>query len=152
MKEQLLTTEIALNNSHVQFSAFAGKNNPILIDYVPPIGNGEGYTSLELLMISLSTCLTTSVLTLLRKKNKNIVNAYATSTGKRRTVHPTYLEEINIQLNLISSDTSVEELNEVLKISESTICPVINMLNENIQVNIEHMIHKPEDLDDTMEE
>ncbi len=97
-------------------------------------------------MISLSNCLTTSVLSLLRKNNKQIINAYTTTTGKKRPIQPAYLEEINVQLNIISSDTSDEELGDVLADTISTFSPVIKMLKEDIRVNVDYVIHKPNEL------
>ncbi len=47
MRNNDLTTEIALNNDRVNFRAYAGTNNPISVDDNPPIGDGKGYTSLE---------------------------------------------------------------------------------------------------------
>lgn len=148
MELNQLKTEIVLDDDKVKFIAYAGENNPLVVDYVPPVGSGEGYTSLELLMISLSSCLTTAVLILLRKNKKQVLNAFVTTTGRRRPVHPTYLEEINIELNIISPDVDENDLLQVIKISEETICPVLNMLKDDVKVNIIPVIHHPADIEE----
>lgn len=144
MGNNQLKVEIALQNEKVKFFAYAGDNNPINIDYIAPIGDGEGYTSLELLLISLSTCLSTSVLLLLRKQKKEIHNCYMTSYGTRREIHPTYLEDITLELKIISPDVLMEDINQAISLSESTICPVINMFKEDIKIKIVPTIHRPE--------
>jgi putative redox protein len=66
MAEQLQAA-VELINNKVKFKGTAKSNIQVFIDYNQPIGDGEGYTSLELLLLSLASCSATSVLTLLRR-------------------------------------------------------------------------------------
>ncbi len=42
-----LEASVTLVNDKIKFSGTAGENPPVAIDYTPPIGDGEGYTSLS---------------------------------------------------------------------------------------------------------
>ncbi len=69
------TLEVKLKTvgDKVMFRAEARENPPITVDYFPPVGTEQGYTSLELLMASFGSCLGTSLLTLLRFRMKKTV-------------------------------------------------------------------------------
>lgn len=73
MAEQLEITA-NLTNQKVQFiGTAASKSNPaITCDYPPPLGDGQGYTGLELLLMSLAVCSGTTIVYLPRKMGKNI--------------------------------------------------------------------------------
>jgi putative redox protein len=64
--------------------ASVGANKPISIDYTPPLGDDLGYTSLELLLLSLSSCVGSSVLTFLRKMKKTITGCKIYCRGIRK--------------------------------------------------------------------
>lgn len=94
--EKPLAVSIELMNQKVKFACRTRDQQPISVDYTPPIGDGEGYTSLELLLISLATCVGTGVLTLLRKMRKEISGLQIGASGVRRTTHPTSFETIEL--------------------------------------------------------
>ncbi len=74
MTSDLLTSDIELINQKVKFSCRTRENVPVTVDYTPPIGDDEGYTSLELLLISLSSCIGTSLAVTLRRMKKNLLD------------------------------------------------------------------------------
>ena len=55
-KSKTLTASIKLLNEKLHFEGKVEGNEPVLIDYTPPLGDHPGYTSLELFMLSLSSC------------------------------------------------------------------------------------------------
>lgn len=69
------------------FSATTHENPEIIIDYFPPIGSGNGYTSLELFMTSFASCVSSTLLSLLRYRMKKKVD------GIDVEVHGTMHEE-----------------------------------------------------------
>ena len=90
-----LTAVATLINHKVKFSGISRDNEEIIIDYVKPVGDGDGYTSLELFLISLATCSGTSVLSLLRRMQKDVSGLKVSACGERREVHPTYFKKYN---------------------------------------------------------
>ena len=123
-EKQVLTTEIKRVNQNIHFLGTAGSNPPISVDYPAPIGNGLGYTSLELLLLSLSTCVGSSISLLLKKMNKSITDLSIKANGTRRTVHPTCFEKIVLDIFITSNDIDNIAMDRALKLSEESICPV----------------------------
>lgn len=139
-KSKELNASISLINEKLHFNGIAGDNIPVSIDYTPPLGDNLGYTSLELLLLSLSSCIGSAILTMLRKMRKTITGLEINSKGIRREEHPTGFKTIYLEVNLKSSDTSVAELNKVIKLSEETYCPVWAMIKGNTEVMIKCII------------
>jgi putative redox protein len=119
-KSKELNASVTLVNDKLHFKTKVGENEPISIDYTPPLGDNLGYTSLELFLLSLSSCIGSSVLTFLRKMRKTITGFEIHSRGIRREEHPTCFKTILLTIVLKSSDTSVEDLKKVVKLSEDT--------------------------------
>jgi len=139
-KSKELNASVTLVNDKLHFKTKVGENEPISIDYTPPLGDNLGYTSLELFLLSLSSCIGSSVLTFLRKMRKTITGFEIHSRGIRREEHPTCFKTILLTIDLKSSDTSVEDLKKVVKLSEDTYCPVWAMIKGNVDVEIEYHI------------
>ncbi len=122
-KSKELEANLILINDNVKFSGEAAGNPSINIDYVPPIGGGDGYTSLELLLLSLSSCLGTAVLIMLRRENISITSFAIKSKGSRRQEHPTGFETIDLEISIKSENLTPAIMDKVINISES-ICQI----------------------------
>ena len=86
MAEQLEVT-VNLSNQKVQFTGVSRSNPPITFDYDPPLGDGQGYTGLEMLLMSLAACSGTSIVALLRnisifKKQSNYLRKNTVQFGR----------------------------------------------------------------------
>ena len=138
-KSKTLTASIRLLNERLHFEGNADGNEPVSIDYTPPLGDNLGYTSLELFLLSLSSCTGSAILVLLRKMKKNIEFFEINSTGYRNEEHPTGFHTIKMQVNLKSSNITQEDMQKVLDLIKG-ICPVLSMLDSNIKVIIDYNI------------
>lgn len=136
--DNLLTVSLTPIGEKVKFSATARENPELVIDYFPPVGTGEGYTSLELLMASFGSCLSTSVLTLLRYRMKKQVESLSAEVfGTVREEHPKALSRILVRLKLRSAELTPEEVRQAVKAAEEGICPVWAMMKGNVEVEVE---------------
>ena len=72
-KTKELNAAIQLINDNVKFSGIVFEKQAISITYTPPLCNNEGYTSLELLLLSLTSCIGTTMLMFLRRMGKTIL-------------------------------------------------------------------------------
>ena len=135
-----LQSSVILLNDRLHFNGSADSNEPVSIDYTPPLGNNLGYTSLELLLLSLSSCVGSSMLTFLRKMRKTISGCDIQCRGIRREEHPTCFKTILLTINLKSPDTTPEDLSKVLKLSEDTYCPVWALLKGNVDISVNYHI------------
>jgi putative redox protein len=139
-KSKELNASICLINDKLQFKSTVGDNAPITIDYIPPFGDDMGYTSLELLLLSLSSCIGSAVLIFLRKMKKTISGFEVQSKGIRRDEHPTCFKTIFLTINLKSADASENDLKKVLELSEEKYCPVWALLKGNVEIEVNYRI------------
>lgn len=139
-KSKVVTTSINLLNEKLHFEGNVNGNDPISIDYVPPLGDNLGYTSLELLLLSLSSCLGSSVLIFLRRMKKTILVFEINSKGFRREEHPTGFKNITLDLTIKSPDITTDDLDKVVKLSEDTYCPVWAMIKGNVEISVKYNI------------
>jgi putative redox protein len=129
-----------LINDKVQFSGVAGVNPEIICDYVPPLGDGNGYTGLELLLTSLAACAGTAVAALLRNAGKTVSGLKVNTKGQRRDEHPTSLEKIWIEFILTSPDGTNADVEKAIQMSGQTISPVWTMLNKSAEIVTDYKI------------
>ena len=135
-----LSATIELQDDKVQFSGRLRDNDTVTIDYTPPIGGGQGYTSLELFLFSLASCSGTAVAILLRKMGKNIHGLTVRADGVRREAHPSYFETIHLTFSIQSDNATAESVEKALTTSEESICPVWCMIKNNVAVTSEFSI------------
>jgi len=141
MDKIILSTSAVLIDDKVKFSCVTRDNPSIQIDYNKPIGDGDGYTSLELFLISLSTCVATSVITIIRKMNRTIKSLKISASGERKTEHPTCFSEVVIHFDIVT-DAEAKEIDRSITLSEETFCPVWAMVKNNVKVNIRYSLSK----------
>ncbi len=139
-KSKEVKTSITLVNDKLNFSGIADGNSPISIDYIPPLGDNLGYTSLELLLLSFSSCVGTAVLTFLRRMQKTVSGFELSARGIRNEEHPTGFKTIEIDIRLHSSDVSQEDLIKVVQLAEEKYCPVWAMIKGNVVIHFNYTI------------
>jgi putative redox protein len=133
-RTKVLTASLVLQNNKLHFRGMVDGNDPVSIDYTPPLGDGLGYTSLELLLLSFSSCLGSALLTFLRRMQKTIEGFEITAYGQRRQEHPTGFKTIQIMIHLTSLNTTEAEVQKLIKMAEETYCPVWAMIKGNVDV------------------
>ena len=137
---QQLEVTVDLTNQKVQFSGVARSNPAVTFDYEPPLGDGRGYTGLEMLLLSFAACSATSIVALLRNFGKTVAGFKVNGKGTRREEHPTSLETINLEFILTSNDAGDEDMQKAIQLSEAQVCPVWHMLKGNVEITTEYKI------------
>lgn len=137
-----VTAAVELVDDKVKFSGKARGNPEVVCDFFPPLGQGEGYTGLELLLVSLAACAGTSVASILRSMHKNVAGLAVEASGVRRDEHPTRFQTINLVFRLRSSDAEAEHLEKAVRLSEETYCPVWAMIKNNADIAWEASVEK----------
>src|SRR5512142_1843133 len=122
MTEQLEEVTVQLTNQKVQFTGTSKSNpdRPVAFDYKPPLGDGQGYNGLELLLMSLSGCSGTSVVYLLRKMGKDISGFTVNAKGVRRTQPPIKFEKIFLEFIVHSRDATDADVQKAIRLSEES--------------------------------
>ncbi|MBI9107690.1 MAG: OsmC family protein [Spirochaetales bacterium] len=141
MEQNLLKASAVLLNQKAKFRCSVNGKPPIISDYTPPHGDGEGYTSLELMLLSLASCFASTVKFILTGPMKKTVSAInATAKGERRREHPTCFEKIELFLDINADCLRAEELENVINAAEESICPVYAMLRGNVEIVVKYKI------------
>jgi len=141
-KSKELNSTVRLINDKLHFTGSVGDNEPVSIDYIAPLGDDLGYTSLELFLLSLSSCLGSAMLTFLRRMNKTITVFEIKAKGVRREEHPTGFSSIHLEICLTSQDVSAEDVQKVIGLAEDKYCPVWSMIKGNTTVEYNFTINK----------
>ena len=140
-KSKELRASIKLVNARLNFEGYVPGNQPVSIDYTPPLGDNLGYTSLELLLLSLSSCVGSAVLVFLRRMKRTVSALDISSVGIRHEEHPTGFKTITLEMDLHSDDVTDEDMNKVIELTED-FCPVMAMLHGNVEVTQKYNIRR----------
>ena len=134
MNNNQLEATVILTNQKVQFTGISktNPNRPITFDYLPPLGDGEGYRGLELLLMSFAGCVSTTIVFLLSKMGKDISGFKMNVTVENR-LQPLSLETISFDVLLDSKDTDDLELQSVIRQAEE-LSPVWIAIKNNAVV------------------
>lgn len=137
-----LKIDLKLINDKVKFLGTSERNPALSVamDYVPPLGDGEGFLGLELLVASFAGCVSTAVVGLLRRMGKTVEGYAMRASGFRREA-PLSLEKIEFEVDLKSPDTTDEELEAVIRRAQ-TISPVWLALDPTIGVTWRRSVSK----------
>lgn len=108
-------------------------NRPIIFDYVPPLGTGDGFVGIEMMTMSFAGCVSTAIVGLLKRKGKKI-NSFKMDIQGIKHEEPLYLEAISFTATVDAVDVTDEELAEVLTWAEK-ISPAWIAIRGNVKVS-----------------
>ncbi len=142
MADHFEQVTVNLTNDKVQFTGISPSNptRPIAFDFKPPIGDGQGYNGLELLLMSFAGCSGTTIVYLLRKMGRNISGLKVNARGLRRDHPPIKFEKIFLEFILNSKDTQEADIQKAIQLAEASVCPVWQMVKDNVTVTTEYKI------------
>lgn len=134
--------EVTVNstNQKLGYTAALRSLPPISIDYIPPLGDGQGYLPLEMLLMSLGACSGGTVGLLLRKMGKTVASIKVNVKGTRRDQHPTSFQKIVLEFAVHSADVKDADMQKAIKLAEESVCPVWAMVKGNAEIEAEYKI------------
>ena len=133
MESQLEVT-VHSTNQKLGYTGALRSHPAIPIDYIPPFGDGQGYTPLEMLLMSLAACSGGTIGLLLRKMGKTISEIKVNAKGTRRDQHPTSFRKIFLEFSVSSSDVRDADMQKAIKLAEESVCPVWAMVKGNAEI------------------
>jgi putative redox protein len=90
--------------------------------------------------MSFAGCSGTAILYLLRKMRKDISGMKVTAKGLRRDQPPIKFEKIFLEFILNSKDTKDDDIKKAIQLAEESVCPVWQMIKNNVEVFTEYKI------------
>lgn len=134
--DDTLSVNLHALDEKAKLSVDVRDNPPLVIDYFPPVGTGEGYTSLELLMAAYGSCVNTVLVSILRHRMKKTAHTVSIALeGAVHESHPKKLDTLKTVIRLKAEDVTQEEADKALRDAES-ICPVGAMLKGNVEIHV----------------
>ncbi len=139
MGDQLKVT-VSSTNQKLGYTGDLRSLPPITIDYIPPLGDGQGYLPLELLLMSLASCSGGVVGLLLRKMGKTVAGIKVNAKGSRRDRHPTSFQSIVLEFIVDSGDTKDADVQKAIRLAEESLCPVWAMVKDSVEIITDYRI------------
>ncbi len=135
-----LEVTVHSTNQRLGYTGSLRSHPAIPIDYIPPPGDGQGYTPLEMLLMSLGACSGGTIGLLLRKMGKTVSSVKVNVKGTRREQHPTSFQKILMEFTVNSSDVKDADMQKSIKLAEESVCPVWAMVKGNAEIATEYKI------------
>jgi putative redox protein len=139
-----MATEIKTNVVLLEKTQLKGKghtDHEVMIDYIPPLGNDDGFMPTELLLISLAGCSGHTVMFLLQKMGKTLEGLDVQAVGQRREEHPTVFTDIELQYRFKGGQLDAPTVEKAISLSEETYCPVWAMLKNSVSISWTYTIN-----------
>lgn len=131
-----LLVNVKRTNQKVHFEGVSTANPDFVIpfDFTPPLGDGKGFAGLELLLMSFTGCVSTTIVFLLGRSGKHI-SSYTANAEGIRSEQPFALKEICFNIHIESDDITETDMENVIKQAEA-ISPVWQAVKNNISVKM----------------
>lgn len=125
----------------VKYVGKAHTNHTVQIDYYPPFGTDDGFTSTELILVSLASCSGHAIQAILGKMQKTIDAFEIDAVGNRRDEHPTVFTDIKVIYKIKGRNLDEESVKRAINIAEEKICPVWAMLKPSVKIDWELILN-----------
>jgi putative redox protein len=132
---QTLNVAVGDLKGKMQLTGSGHTNARVAIDYPPPLGEDKGFTSLELLMVSLASCSSHSIQYVMGTMGMQLADIKAEATGERRVdQHPTVLTRIELSYEIKGSGLQADAVQKAIQMAEQKYCPVWAMLKKQVEI------------------
>jgi putative redox protein len=119
----------------MRFEGTSRDNPPVPIDYHPPLGDGQGYLGMELLLLSLAACSGQTVAGLLRKMKQPPREMEVVASGEKRDEHPTTFLSVKLEFVIRGGGVTEDAARQAVALSEEKFCPVWATLKPVVPVS-----------------
>ena len=98
------------------------KGHETVFDTPAAGGDDTAATPMEIMLQSLAACSSMDVLSILRKKRKQIDEYWVEIEGERTEEHPKVFKKVNIKYNLKSPDAEEADFRRSIELSQDKYC------------------------------
>jgi putative redox protein len=139
-----MATEVKVDvvlQEKIQLKGKGHTPHEVLIDYIPPLGNDDGFMPMELLLVSLAGCSGHTVMFILKNMKKSVEGLEVKAVGNRREEHPTVFTEIQLHFYLKGETLDAASVERAITVSEKEYCPVWAMLKNNVCISWKYTLN-----------
>ncbi len=128
-----LTAEVVWSDKY-RFQGRAEFDQPVSIDILPPLGDGQGHMPMELLLMSLASCSGQTTVSLLRKMRQDVRAFSVRAVGRKKDDHPRVFTDIRLEFRVVGPGLDPTAVEKAVRMSEEKYCPVWGMLKASVAV------------------
>lgn len=127
----------------LKFEAKTGSKHQIIIDANPEHGgDDDGARPMETLLSALGGCTGMDLVTILKKKRRNLKELKINLHGERVSTHPHVFKSITMEYLIWGSDITDEDVQMALSLSLDKYCSIAAMLKKCCKLNFKWRINK----------
>ena len=133
----------------LKFIATTGSSHQLILDASPEHGGNDlGARPMETLLSALGGCTGMDLVTILKKKRRNLQDLKINLHGERTSTHPHVFKNITMEYLIWGSDITDEDVQWALNLSLEKYCSIAAMLKKCCKLNFKWRIHKSKDRKD----
>lgn len=132
---EIKTASVEWTGERLHFTGKSAFGYPVPVDYTQPLGDGQGYGGLELLLMALAACSAQTAMSLFVKMKQDVKKFTVTATGNRTLEHPTVFTEIQVDFAIEGNTLSTELIEKAIRLSDEKYCPVWAMLKPSAKIS-----------------
>ena len=122
----------------VMFVAESGTGHALVLDGAPAGGGRNmGMRPMELMVLSVGSCSSYDVVTILKKARQEITSCYAEVTAERVDATPAIFESIHLHFKLAGRNLSEKQVARAIELSAEKYCSASIMM-KNAGVKVTH--------------
>lgn len=123
---------------NVMFAAESGSGHAIVLDGAPEGGGRNmGMRPMELMALSVGSCSSYDVITILKKARQKITSCEAEVTAQRVDTTPAIFESIHLHFKIAGIDLSEKQVQRAIELSADKYCSASIMM-KNAGVKVTH--------------
>jgi putative redox protein len=127
----------------LEFRATAGSGNKLILDAsVEHGGANRGVRPMEALLSALGGCTGMDLVTILRKKKRDVKSLEIKLHGERTTNHPHVFKNISMEYLICGADITDQDVQWALNLSLDKYCSVAAMLKQNCKLSFRWKISR----------
>ena len=127
---------------NVMFVAKSGSGHSIVLDGAPEGGGGNsGMRQMELMALSVASCSSYDVVTILKKARQEISSCEADVEAVRVNSVPSVFESIHLHFRVSGTDVNVKQVKRAVELSADKYCSASIMLkNSGVKITFDFQI------------
>ncbi len=129
----------------MRFKGVGPVGEPTYFDTHPVVGGEDtASTPMEIMLKALGACSGMDIVSIIRKKRKQVIDLEINIQGDRGEMHPRVFTAAHIKYKLVSPDAVPEDMERALALSQGTYCSVSAMFRAaGCDVTWEYEIVRP---------
>ena len=130
-------------NEGVSFFGSSESGHSVVLDGPPDLGGlNQGMRPMEMMLISIGSCTSFDVVTILKKSRQNIKSCEAEISAVRSESIPKVFTKIHIKFLVKGIDLDSASVERAIKLSAEKYCSASIMLNKSVQITHDYKIIK----------